>query len=157
MSVTAAPADPTPNVRTVIAHLEGLAEWNFDKTFAQLDDAIEHLTLPKSLGRPILNKKQYAEYFTQIMPMYKPFKVNIEELVESGNVVVVHATWKGFSGSGCPYSDEYMVIFHLTPGTDGDGLPKIIRVKEFVDSEYSKAFFKAERERMAKSATAISA
>lgn len=69
------PSSPSPNLQTLLAYCDALNEWNFEKVMAVFDDTLEHRILPKSLGRPVLNKKQYSEYFGGVMPLFKKFHV----------------------------------------------------------------------------------
>ncbi|KAF9012706.1 hypothetical protein BDQ17DRAFT_1344483 [Cyathus striatus] len=39
------------------------------------DEDLEHRIIPQSLGRPVLNKRQYGEYFRGLMPRYKWLRV----------------------------------------------------------------------------------
>lgn len=52
----------------------------------------------------------------------------------------------GKTVTGSDYTNEYNLTFHLVLE---DGAPKIAVIKEFVDSLYSAAFFKEERQRFA--------
>jgi ABC-type phosphate transport system auxiliary subunit len=69
------PNAPSPNMRALLAYLNALQEWNFKDVMACFDEALEHRILPQSLGRPVLNKRQYGEYFGAIMPLMKKSQV----------------------------------------------------------------------------------
>ncbi|KAJ7244385.1 hypothetical protein B0H12DRAFT_1129263 [Mycena haematopus] len=60
------------------------------------------------------------------------------DVIHGENAVVFHLKSDGISKSGKKYNNEYMVTFHF----EGE---KIIRLKEFVDSKYSSAYFAALR------------
>ena len=62
-------------MRALLAYLEALQAYNFKDVMACFDDALEHRILPQSLGRPVLNKRQYGEYFGAIMPLMKKSQV----------------------------------------------------------------------------------
>jgi hypothetical protein len=69
------PASPSPNLRTLLAYRDALNEMDYGKTISVFDDTLEHRILPKSLGRPVLTKKQYSDYFAGVMPLFKKFHV----------------------------------------------------------------------------------
>lgn len=72
----AVPADPSPNLRTLLAYVAGLEAWDLARIIAPFGDSLEHHILPKSLGRPVLNKRQYTEYMAGVIPLFKSFKVS---------------------------------------------------------------------------------
>jgi hypothetical protein len=69
------PNSPSPNMRALLAYFKALQEWNFKGVMACFDEALEHRILPQSLGRPVLNKRQYGEYVGGIMPLMKKSQV----------------------------------------------------------------------------------
>jgi hypothetical protein len=69
------PNAPSPNMRALLAYVDALQAWNFKDVMACFDEALEHRILPQSLGRPVLNKRQYGEYFGAIMPLMKRSQV----------------------------------------------------------------------------------
>jgi hypothetical protein len=69
------PNAPSPNMRALLAYLDALQAWNFKDVMACFDEALEHRILPQSLGRPVLNKRQYGEYFGAIIPLMKKSQV----------------------------------------------------------------------------------
>ena len=88
------PSAPSPNMRALLAYFDALAAWNFNDVMACFDEALEHRILPQSLNRPVLNKRQYGEYFRAIMPLLK-------------RVQVLRSTWSRPSFANC--SDSYQV------------------------------------------------
>ncbi|KAF8959946.1 hypothetical protein BDZ97DRAFT_1598129, partial [Flammula alnicola] len=142
------PASPSPNLRTFLAYVAAMEAWEFSDVMACFDEALEHRILPKSLGRPVLNKRQYGEYLKGVMPLFKIFKVTIHEVIEADNKMTVHFSAGGESVTGAPYGNEYIIILHFVPSPESEGphaLPKIRFVKEFVDSAFSSKFFTEER------------
>ena len=69
------PNAPSPNMRALLAYIDALQAWSFKDVMACFDEALEHRILPQSLGRPVLNKRQYGEYFAAIMPLMKKSQV----------------------------------------------------------------------------------
>ncbi|KAG5650998.1 hypothetical protein H0H81_010257 [Sphagnurus paluster] len=129
------PESPSPNLQTTLLFVEALNEWNFSKVAPLFDDSLEHHVLPKSLGRPVLGKEEYLINFKKAMPLFKYF--NVRRYVGSS---------AGESVSGSPYGNEYMLIIHFAPPKEGgDGLPKISKIKEFIDSARVLKFFEEER------------
>jgi hypothetical protein len=70
------PASPSPNLKTALAYCDALNEWDRNKIFNVFDDTLQHEILPKSLARPILDKKGYVEYFSAMMLLFKRFRVS---------------------------------------------------------------------------------
>jgi len=140
----------SPNARTILSYFSAVEELDVQKVLPLLDDRLEYHILPKSLARPMMNKKQYGEYFIGVMPVFRSLKVVCHELieVEKYNRVIAHISMKGLSSFGTPYDQENMLIYELAPSPDGEGLPKILFAKEFVDSTYSSNFFKTERQKL---------
>ncbi|RDB25161.1 hypothetical protein Hypma_007986 [Hypsizygus marmoreus] len=147
------PSSPSPNLQTFLAYCDALNHWDYDKVMAVFDETLEHRILPKSLGRPVLNKAQYSAYFAGVMPLFKRLHITLHEVVEAKDVITVHATSTGESATGVPYLNESMLILHFAPPKDGgDGLPKICFVKEYMDSATVLKFFTEERAKAAKAA-----
>jgi len=133
-------------MQAFLAYTDALNAWDLERILHAFDDTLEHRILPKSLGRPVLNRKQYTTYITGIYPLFKWFHVAIHEVTESKDVLTVHASATGEGASGAPYANEIIMIIHFVPPKEGeDGLPKMALVKEFVDSTLVTKFFKEER------------
>jgi len=56
-------------------YFEALRAWDIERIMACFSDDLEHQILPKSLGSPLMNKTQYAEYFKSVMPTFARFQV----------------------------------------------------------------------------------
>lgn len=69
------PSVPSPNLRAFLAYVDAVRTWNHKDLMACFDEALEHRILPQSLGRPVLNKRQYGEYIRGIMPLFKRLQV----------------------------------------------------------------------------------
>ena len=39
------------------------------------DEALEHRILPKSMARPVLTKRQYIDYWREVMSLFAKFEV----------------------------------------------------------------------------------
>lgn len=68
---------------------------------------------------------------------------------------MTQATYKATAPSAVSWANEILLTYHLVPPEDAqpqpaDGLPKVILVKEFVDSQTTSQFFKQRREMIAK-------
>jgi len=121
--------------------IDALNRWDYDKLMSVFDDSLEHRILPKSLGRPVLTKKLYGDYFKGMMPVFKKFHITLHEVIEANDKITAHASSVGESAHGVPYSNEYTFITHFTPAS------RMYVVKEFVDSASSRSFFADERAR----------
>ncbi|KDR75483.1 hypothetical protein GALMADRAFT_247920 [Galerina marginata CBS 339.88] len=142
------PQFPSRYLRAFLAYIDAFNAWDLDLIVDCFDEALEHRILPQSLGRPVLNKRQYREYLKGVLPLFKKFKVTIHEVIEADEKMTVHASSVGESASGAPYTNEYMIVVHFVPAPPPAGasaLPKMRFVKEFVDSASSVKFFTEER------------
>ncbi|KAH8104840.1 hypothetical protein BXZ70DRAFT_623247 [Cristinia sonorae] len=139
--------DPSPQLQAALHWINALIETRDvqDLESAITDDfAIQ--VLPKSLGRPQLHKEEYLKYSNSFtFHVVRDFEATIQEVVETADKVVLHASSKATSATGFPYSNEYIIIFHLA--LQPDGQYKVKYLKEFVDSQFSTEFFPAERKR----------
>ncbi|KAH9485738.1 hypothetical protein JR316_0002653 [Psilocybe cubensis] len=143
-----APSSPSPNLRAFLAYVKAAEAWDVDRTMEFFDDALEHRILPQSLGRPVLNKRQYGEYLRALRPFFKTYQVTIHEVIEADNKMTAHASSNGVSVSGVPYANEHVLVIHYAPVSESagpDALPKMRLVKEYVDSSFSLTFFAQER------------
>jgi len=142
------PPSPSRNMRAFLAWIDAYHAWDLDLILACYDEALEHRILPQSLGRPVLNKRQYGEYLKGILPLFKKFRLTVHEAIEADDKMTIHASSIGESASGSPYANEYTIIIHFVPAPASEGpnaLPKMRLVKEFVDSAFSIKFFTEER------------
>ncbi|KIJ51403.1 hypothetical protein M422DRAFT_26817, partial [Sphaerobolus stellatus SS14] len=106
-----------------------------------------HQVLPKSLGRPVLNREEFIQHCKILLPLYVHLGASkVEEIIEVPGKVFVHATSSGMSTTGAAYDNEYCLTFHLA---HQDGDLKIFHLKEFVDSKYTSEFFAGESKRQA--------
>lgn len=86
------PENPSPNLQAVIAYVaarnatQSAVAQSSAKSLALIEDCfadnLEHRIIPKSLGRPVLNKKQYIEYLAGLPGIFKTFHVSSHLLTE---------------------------------------------------------------------------
>ena len=99
-----------------------------------------------SLGRPAMSNTEYDTYFKGLMPAFRNFRVEINDIVEDveQEKVVVWAKSSAETEIG-PYQNEYMLVFYLNDQS------KVTRFLEFVDSATVKDFFPRLRSHIAES------
>ncbi len=68
------PRHPSQNLRTLLAYVDARNHLAPD-IMKFFHATLEHRYLPKSLGRPVLNRRQYGEYVSQLQPMFASFRV----------------------------------------------------------------------------------
>jgi len=142
------PETPSRNLRTFLAYADSLRALDLEAVLDCFDDALEHRILPQSLGRPVLNKRQYGEYIKGVMALFKHFQLTIHEVIEADDKMTVHASLMGESLAGVPLLNELTFMIHFVPPPQHSGpnaLPRMRFVKEFVDSEANLKFYKEER------------
>lgn len=61
--------------RTAEAVLDGYRAWEIEAIMKPRTDDCVHQLLPKSLGRPGRDNKNYREYFATVANIFKDFKV----------------------------------------------------------------------------------
>lgn len=69
------PEHPSRYLRAFLTLVDAYHAWDLDHILDCFDEELEHRILPLSLGRPVLNKRQYGEYLKGIMPLLNSFKV----------------------------------------------------------------------------------
>lgn len=89
------PQNPSPNLKVALAYLSALEQCDERKLMDTFDDTLEHRILPKSLGRPVLNKEHFGNYFQSIASMFERgssrvslcifFKISLYKYVCSGS------------------------------------------------------------------------
>lgn len=78
--------------------------------------------------------------------------MTVHDFTEKDDKIIIHASSVGRSRLGTPYANEYVVYFDFCESTTGGGERKICRMREFVDSAYSKEWFAQERIKLAEQA-----
>jgi len=142
------PTNQSPNLRTALAYIYAMEQWDEQKLMDTFDQTLEHQILPRSLNRPMLYKHQYLSYFQGLHKIFqKPLKRTIHEVIESGDCIIIHASANGESVTKHEYANEYLIVLKMMASSTGDGSRKIGSVKEFVDSNASSSFFVAESQR----------
>ncbi|KAF5322022.1 hypothetical protein D9619_002120 [Psilocybe cf. subviscida] len=152
------PATPSRYLRAFLAYAKVLEDWRLDEIMACSDATLVHRILPASLGWPVRAKEAYVEFWKDVPALFggNKFVFTIHEVIESGHKLAIHCSSKSVSARGTPYTNEYSLFIHYVPlpaGVDpysplaeGEELPKMALVKEFVDSGYTSAFFAGEGE-----------
>ncbi|KAJ7769663.1 hypothetical protein DFH07DRAFT_806625 [Mycena maculata] len=133
MSSWTPPSNPSPAYQTLLGFAGAMKARDHTALLASFDDSAIIEILPKSLGRPPMDKPTYAEYIKGNWGKFKSFDLTIETVIEAGSIFTVHAASKGEAVSGAAWANEYIIIFQLTTPEAG-GVPKIVSQKEFVDS-----------------------
>ncbi|KAJ3564228.1 hypothetical protein NP233_g8432 [Leucocoprinus birnbaumii] len=156
------PREQSPYLAALFRYTSAVNAMDFDTVTEVFDSKLVHTTLPSSLQRPVVNYDQYFKYLDSITDMFLEFSVKILEIVEEGNKMTVQLVASGRGRSQRPYVNETVLLIHFQRvsgreerkyGPNGsqwpvDALPKMVNVKEFVDSLSSKAWFKEERQWM---------
>jgi len=79
------PESPSRNLRALLAYIDAVHSKDIDSVMACFDEALEHRILPASLGRPVLNKRQYREYYKGLISLFKEFTVSYTPFVSKEN------------------------------------------------------------------------
>ncbi|KAJ6489671.1 hypothetical protein C8R47DRAFT_1071510 [Mycena vitilis] len=140
MSTYTPPANPS---QTQQAFLVDAIQTNHHATImaCYADSAdVSVQVLPATMGVPKMDRAAYSDLFRKGLANFKRFKMTLYEVIEAGSAFTVHAASEGESVAGTPWRNEYMFIIHFTPPSDGN-LPKIISLKEFVDSAAVQKFY----------------
>lgn len=64
-------------MRSLLVYLDAVNARDYSSMEAVFDDALEHRILPKSMARPVLTKKQYIDYWREIMGLFEEFEVSV--------------------------------------------------------------------------------
>ncbi|KAI9026060.1 hypothetical protein DFJ74DRAFT_663116 [Hyaloraphidium curvatum] len=123
------------STETVLTYLK-LVGRDSEKALSMLSkDKLQYVLAPSSLGVPAWDHPTFTKILTGA---FKSLDVTVHEAFESadGRRVCVDAKGQGIKADGGEYKNEYIFVFHL----NDDG--KIEYVKEFVDSDLTKAAMK---------------
>jgi len=151
------PNDPSPNLQAALAYIDARNNWfssadcvsAVERMMSMFDEDLEHRILPRSLERPVLNKSQYKVYVNELLRFIREYTISLHEVTETiDNSIIIHASSVGTGLSGAKFSNEYMIFLHMKPSDNPEELPKISKVKEFVDSKHTVEFFREERRRV---------
>ncbi|KIJ51392.1 hypothetical protein M422DRAFT_26806 [Sphaerobolus stellatus SS14] len=143
----AIPANPSTQLQVVLKWLEAWRTLNLDNILLALANNYKHQVLPKSLGRPVLNREEFIQNYKVILPLYTHLGTDkVKEIIEVPGKIFIHATSSGKSTTGAAYDNEYCLTFYLAHQDDD---LKISHLKEFVDSKYTSEFFAEESKRQA--------
>ncbi|KAF5354925.1 hypothetical protein D9756_005661 [Leucocoprinus leucothites] len=154
------PREQSPYLAALFRYTSAVNAMDFDTVTEVFDPKLVHTSLPSSLQRPVVNYDQYFKYLDSVTDMFLDFAVKIIEIVEESNKMTVQLVASGRGRSQRPYVSETVLLIHFSRvsgreerkyGPNGaqwppDALPKMVNVKEFVDSLSSKAWFKEERQ-----------
>lgn len=91
----------------------------------------------ESLGQPARDNAAYRQYFEATMPLFTNFTPTAHEIIvdEAGNKASIWCSSTAETPVG-PYANEYTLFLYFNETGD-----KVVRVVEFVDSDFSRAFF----------------
>lgn len=122
---------------TAMAVIAGYNAWNMDAIMAPRSANCTHRVYPDRLGRPLLNRTAYVDYFSSLLPFFDNFTVTVTDTYvdEAKNQVAVQCFSKANSVLG-PYGNEYVIMMKMTACQE-----EVYEVREFVDSEASAMFF----------------
>jgi len=141
------PTNPSPNLLLIQSYFAALEEWDIEAVMSVLDNNYEHHILPLSMGRPVMDKQTYKEALVKIRALFQKYEIVVHEVTETSDVVTMHASSSALSVLGTPFLNEYMFTFHIRTSSTGER--KICKIKEFVDSGYTKEWLHAETEKIA--------
>ncbi|CAJ2507947.1 Uu.00g091330.m01.CDS01 [Anthostomella pinea] len=146
MSQPTSSSAPSRRRQTALAVIDAYNSWTMEKIMAVRSDDCITQVLPKSLGRPAMDNAAYEVFFAGMLPHFRDFKVEVNEVFEDdrANNVVLWARSTATTDIG-PYANEYMLIFHFNEAGD-----KVTRFFEWVDSANTQAFFPKLREHVAR-------
>ncbi|KAK6209041.1 hypothetical protein LQW54_006641 [Pestalotiopsis sp. IQ-011] len=101
--------------------IEGYNKWTIDAIMEYRDESCIQQVLPESLKRQPMDNATYRAAFGAVMPLFRNFTVTVDDVFEdeAGNKVAMSVR----STADTPIG------------------PKIVRVREFVDSATSSKFF----------------
>jgi len=132
-------ANPSAQLKVVLKWAEAMSAADFDALGAVLDDDYLHLAIPGTLNMPpVKGRETFLKHYQNILPLFTDFNVSFHEVVEAPGRVVIHATADAKTKPGFPYSNEYIIIFHLAEQPDKSY--KLTSAKEFVDSKFTAVF-----------------
>ncbi|KZV99351.1 hypothetical protein EXIGLDRAFT_831491 [Exidia glandulosa HHB12029] len=145
------PANPSPELRAVLAWIDACNKWEVSAFAAQMsDDEYHHAVLPSSLGVPESKTKAewLAPFETRFHPLFDSFEASsshglkVHEIIEAPEGRIIgHVSASGKTKLGIDFANEYMIL--CTVRKDSSGEYKMVKVKEFMDSKAVSSFHAA--------------
>jgi len=157
-----APREQSPYLAALFKYMSAINAMDFDTITEAFDHKLVYSILPTSLQRPVIGHEMHLNYLDDITKMFIELRVNIHEVIEENQKIMAQLSVTGQGRSERRYENEIIFIIHFEKvssrdlrkfGPNGgnwpvDALPKMVNVKEFVDSLRTKAWFKEERQWM---------
>ncbi|KAH8684261.1 hypothetical protein BGZ60DRAFT_397154 [Tricladium varicosporioides] len=120
--------------KTTLQAIKSYDDWKIEEILAWRSEKCTHEILPKSLNQPTMSNTLYKAYFSGIMPFFRDFKLQINDIIEDEkeNKIVIWAQSTAVTDLG-PYANEYMLVLYFNESGE-----KVDRFLEFVDSASSR-------------------
>ncbi|KAK4906881.1 hypothetical protein LTR49_024031 [Elasticomyces elasticus] len=119
--------------RTTQQTIDGFRKWDIDAIMAPRADNCTYQALPKSLGLPPLNNKEYREWYTaEIIPLMQNFDVEVHTTLHDAEArkSMIHGFSTATSPVG-PYRMELCLMMSFNEAGD-----KVVKMEEMFDSAY---------------------
>ncbi|KAH8079418.1 hypothetical protein BXZ70DRAFT_648282 [Cristinia sonorae] len=127
-------------LRTVFHFIQSLREWDFELLEGTLSEEFRMEVLPRSLGIPGRGKEEWVRTCREGNVLEPGYRLDIMDINESPGRIWIHATVHARAKTGQSYENEYLLMFRLTTPDEESGTPKILELKEFMDSLYITNF-----------------
>lgn len=123
-------------IQTAQEFIAAYNTWNIDRILAVRALNCTQDVHPSSLGRPVRNNDQYRDYLKTMQSVISSFHLEPLEILEDihRGKVVIHAKSSAVTRIG-HFENEYVLILTLS-----EDRAKIVHVKDFLDSAFSKDF-----------------
>ncbi|KIY67616.1 hypothetical protein CYLTODRAFT_490452 [Cylindrobasidium torrendii FP15055 ss-10] len=148
MSANVAPAGSSPAVRAFYAAIADM-ESGADTFVNNFTADFKWVALPTSLGLGTRSREELAGLLAARKATFeKPITMTVHKVFETTEAVptvIAQAESNGKSAAGTVWHNEYVFIAEFEP-IEGDALPKITKLTEFMDGVSVLAFRKKEAE-----------
>jgi len=131
----------SPTTKLVLDWGQGFEKRDTDHLAKYLHKDFRHITYPRSLKRPELNKDEWIAQMSEIFPLWAETEHTKNSLIEAPGKVIYHFNQLTKTKVGIDMAYEAINIVDIV--TDDDGSLKIKKVEEFVDSKALVDFMQA--------------
>ncbi|KAI0081029.1 hypothetical protein K474DRAFT_1657217 [Panus rudis PR-1116 ss-1] len=141
------PEKPSSAVAACLTWLSAITQGDMKTLDEVLDDNFVCTVLPLTIGVPVRKKQEWIKFIDGGFKKYYDFTFKVLQIVEGERHIVAHVTSDAKTITGGRYNNTYIFFWELTKPTQEGERPKLVVLKEFMDSLYATGFFASERER----------
>ncbi|KAI0075360.1 hypothetical protein K474DRAFT_1773320 [Panus rudis PR-1116 ss-1] len=143
--------NPSPQLQVIISLFDHLQTQDYDTAASLMADDFTMQVIPQSLGTRVRTKEDWLGICKR-SSLIEPgsFRLDFHDINESPGKIWVHCTGSARTKIGDGYENEMIMMFRMTdPSSEPDGKPKVLEMREFMDSLYITSYATAQGQKVA--------